>query len=330
MSAQEQFQEILETHGGATANISIQRLLKDPQLMNLQPFTEFVSKSWRDPFIPAMMSLGCQAVNGNPKATEEIAAAMSLMNLSFRLWDDVIDDTPKVAFRETFVGKFGKNAALIYGGTVSAKAFTILNEANINLSEKETINRLIWNYWAKMAKAELEDLTARYTQYNAKEKLKKIKDESINIQTCLKIGATLGKGSNRDTQRLARYGECLAIMLELLKDVKVSLNLTLELEKKIATGQLPYLVLLVKEETEINKEIEYLSKNAPSSSKDIESLIDLFLTSKSWVQYTNFFKETSEKCRGVLPPDGNNATKTLISIAINRLKAFEEITKMKY
>ena len=111
-----------------------------------------------------------------------------------------------------------------------------------------------------MAKAETEDLTAKATEYNASQKLKKIKDEAINVQTALKIGAVLGKGSLDDIAVLETYGQHLAIMFELWKELKVSLNLTLELEKKLQRNQLPLLVLLAREESKgIEEKISFLS-----------------------------------------------------------------------
>ena len=105
-SAQKKFQETLETYGGENAKKSIKILIEDPNLINLKPFTEYISKTWQDLFVPALMNLSCQAVNGNPKDTEEIAIAMSLMNLSFRIWDDIIDKTIIRQFKPTVVGKF--------------------------------------------------------------------------------------------------------------------------------------------------------------------------------------------------------------------------------
>ena len=93
MKAQEKLQAILESYGGETANKSIEHLLEDPQLSSLNLYTEFIAKNWRDCFYPAMINLGCQAVGGNPKDTQDIAIGVSLMNLSFRLWDDIIDET---------------------------------------------------------------------------------------------------------------------------------------------------------------------------------------------------------------------------------------------
>lgn len=235
MKAQEQLHTILETYGGETANKSIEYLLRDPQLSSLNLYSEFVSKNWRDCFYPAMINLGCQAVGGNPKDTQDIAIGISLMNLSFRLWDDIIDETVSRTIKRTFVGKFGEKVALVYGGVVSAKAFTIINRANLGAIERDIVADLVWNYWVTIAKAETNDLTAKTTGYTSSQKLKKIEEEAINVQTALKIGAILGKGSLDDISVLEAYGQHLAIMFELWKDLKVSLNLTLELAKKNTT-----------------------------------------------------------------------------------------------
>jgi geranylgeranyl pyrophosphate synthase len=182
MEAKQKFQEILESHGGETANRSVEQLLEDPQLAPMKHFTDFIFKNWRDCFIPTLMNLGCQFVGGNPCDTEEFAVSLSLMNLSFRIWDDVIDETASRTLRSTFVGEFGSSNALIYGGTVSAKAFTILSKASAEKAKKEAINELIWSYWAMMAKAETKDLAARANTYNASQKLGKIKEEAVDKQ----------------------------------------------------------------------------------------------------------------------------------------------------
>jgi geranylgeranyl diphosphate synthase type I len=277
-----------------------------------------------------MINLGCQAVGGNPKDTQDSAIGVSLMNLSFRLWDDIIDETASRTIKKTFVGKFGENIALIFGGVVSAKAFTIINRANLEAIERDKVADLVWNYWVTMAKAETEDLTAKATGYNASQKLKKIKDEAINVQIALKIGAVLGKGSLDDIAVLETYGQHLAIMFELWKDLKVSLNLTLELEKKLQRNQLPLLVLLAREESKgIEEKISLLSGKDQITPKEVGDFIRVLLKSKSWVQFTDLFKMTSEKCQNSLLSKTNNVTKVLSSIAGNQSDSFWEIANIK-
>ena len=83
-----------------------------------------------------MIKLACEAVEGKPQDTEEIAMAMSLMNLSFYLWDDMVDKAPCRLFNPTLFGKFGEGSALIMGGLASAKAFTILNKAKLDKAKR--------------------------------------------------------------------------------------------------------------------------------------------------------------------------------------------------
>lgn len=324
MATKQQFQEILEGYGGAVANRSIEYLLRDPQLTPMEHFTVFVAKNWRDCFIPTLMNLGCQFVGGNPKETEEIAVSLSLMNLSFRIWDDIIDETFCRTLRPTFAGKFGKNNALIYGGIISAKAFTILNEANINIVGKKEVNELIWNYWATMAKAEIQDLKARSYVYNASQKISKIQEEAINVRTALKIGAVIGNGALTDIVALEAYGSNLAVMLELIKDLKVSLNLTLELENKLHSGQLPLLLLLAEEESEeIRAEIQLLGKICSITPEELTHLVSTILNSKSWTNFLEYFKEINKKCHDPLIVKENSAVaQMLITIAKNRNECF--------
>jgi geranylgeranyl pyrophosphate synthase len=327
MAARQQFQEIIEAYGGVIANKAIETLLKDTQITELKPLSEFIARNWRDCFSPAMMNLGCQFVGGNAKDTEELAVSISLMNLSFRLWDDIIDQDFCRTLRPTFVGKFGKNTALIYGGIVSAKAFTLVKEADLGLSKKCKINDLFWNYWATMAKSEIKDLNAKTDKYSAANKLNKIKAETINVQTCLKIGAIIGNGSTSDIKLLENYGFHLGMILELINDVRVSLNLTLELEKKIKQNQLPLLLLLGREESgQIKEEIEFLSKKQVISSEDMGHLIEILLNSVSWKQLASYYKEESEKCQIALSTE-NITAQTLLMIAKYQSESFWEITK---
>ena len=327
MNAQEKFQKILETHGGETANKSIKILLEDPELTELKPLTEFISKNWRDPFVPAMINLSCQAVNGNPKNTEEIAIAVSLMNLGFQIWDDIVDNTYSRRFNTTFVGKFGNDTALVIGGVVSAKAFTIINQANLDTDKKQKINEIIWTYWAKMAKAETNDLMMKTSEYSAKDKLNKIKDETINVKTCLKIGAIIGNGSVEEIEGLLEFGECLGILLEIVNDLKVSLNLTLELDKKITSEKLPYFILKAKETSKhMEKELDVLNKRRTIEPQEIGIIVNLLLRSEVLVQTKNYAKSLTKKGQEALKclrPIGSRETFNLL--IEQQMESFNEI-----
>ena len=153
-NATQKCQRILEKNGGLIAEKSRSIMLTDPELTELKEPLEFISTNWRDPLTPSLLSLSCGAVGGKPKNTHDSALAMSLINLSFFLWDDIIDRSYSKTFKPTLSGKFGSPTALIVGGMVSAKAFSILNNIDFNQTKKDTINQLIWNLLSVMAKVE--------------------------------------------------------------------------------------------------------------------------------------------------------------------------------
>ena len=250
LSSEELCRKILEDNGGIIADKARVILLEDPTLKSLRTPLKFVSKNWRNPLTPALMRLSCKAAGGLPEKTNDPALAMSLISLSLYVWDDLIDKTVTKSFKPTLFGKFGEGTALIVGGLASAKAFTILNQMNAG-KEKQAITNMIWNLLAKMAIAETPSLkSANKETLCSSNKMWKIKTEATDLETCMKIGAMMGNGSETEIQHLGQYGMCLGIILELLKDFHVSVNLTAGLAERIRNGVLPYSLLWASERSE--------------------------------------------------------------------------------
>jgi geranylgeranyl pyrophosphate synthase len=314
-TAEERCHRILEDNGGEIADKARKILLDDPALKDLRLPLEFISKNWRDPLTPALMSLSCEAVGGRLEETYEASLAMSLMNLSFYVWDDIIDKVPLKLFKPTLFGKFGEGTALIIGGLASAKAFSILNQMNIDKAKRQILIKLFWDLWAKMAQAEATTLKMRSPEnFSSDKKLWKIKMEaSADVETCLRIGAILGNGSNSEVKHLGRYGLCLGIILELWKDFYVSFNLTLELADKIRKDALPYLLLLARERSEsIRKKLEDIADGTKIQPFDIKEIVENILETKvsnSTIKIIRRFAKKAEKELHALR--SNTSTQTL-------------------
>lgn len=313
-TVEERCRKILEENGGVIADKSRTILLEDIALKDLRPPLEFISKSWRDPLTPAMMSLSCEAVGGRPTATNDAALALSLMNLSFYVWDDVIDKAALKSLKPTLFGKFGEGTALIIGGLASAKAFSILNEMNIDKEKRQTITRMFWNLWTKMAQAEAGSLRLRSQKnLSSEKKFWKLKMEATaDPETCMKIGAFMGNGFDNEVKILGAYGQCLGLILELWKDFLVSINLTLELAEKIKTGALPYCLLWARERSEkIRKQLDFMDTNALRPS-DIKEIVKNILETKAIEHVLKTVKDLAKNAETELSKlKKNRATRTL-------------------
>ena len=280
-SLEEQCYKILEEKGGKIADEARTILLKEKSLAGLQHPLRYISENWRDPFAPSVVILSCEAVGGKPdEATYQAGLAMALMNLSFRLWDDIMDKTVYRGFTPTVPGKFGQSVALMIGGLASAKAFSILSGMKVDETKRQTVTKLVWNYCKKMAKAEATNLKLRgRSDVKPEEKLKVFEMEGVGVETLLKIGAALGNGSEDDMKHLGNYGRYLGIILELRRDFNVSINLTLELAEKIRSGALTYTLLWAKSHSKkIGEYLPHLTKTI--KPVDIRHIVEAVLEAK--------------------------------------------------
>ena len=288
----ERCQKILEENGGRVADRASRILLEDPILKDLRPPLDFISKNWREPLTPSMMSLACEAVGGSPKETHETSLAMSLMHLCFYVWDDMVDKASFKSFRPTLFGQFGEGPALIIGGLASAKAFSILNRMNVDVIKRQEINKLVWELLTKMSQAEAANLRLRkHGNVSYTKKFSVIKMEASDLETCTKIGAILGNGSKVEIKHLANYGRFLGIILELWKSFYVTTNLTMELAEKLKNGAYPFLLLWAKEHSEkLRKKIEELTRNNSIKPSEIREIVE-------YVLETNVIKHTKRNIR---------------------------------
>jgi geranylgeranyl pyrophosphate synthase len=310
----ERCQKVLEENGGNIADRASRILLEDPTLRNLRSPLEFISKNWRDPLTPSMMSLSCKAVGGQPKIVSEVALAMNLINLSFYVWDDMVDKSEYKSFKPTLYGKFGEGTALIIGGIASAKAFTILNQIKVEKAKRKKVNKLVWDLWANMSQAETANRKLkRQNSAPSNKKLSIMKLEASDLEICLRIGAILGDGSEDEIFYLGRYGLSLCMILELWKDFLVSTNFTLELAEKIKNAQLPYSILWAREHSKrIQKSLEELAQENVIDPSDVKKFVDDVLAVKTLDNTLKVIQNfTSSAQEDLLKLEMNNTIQTL-------------------
>jgi geranylgeranyl pyrophosphate synthase len=218
-------------------------------------------------------------------------------------------------FKPTIFGKFGEGTALMIGGLASAKAFSILNNMEIDKVKLQTVTQLFWDLATRMAQAETTNLKLRKLErYSSKTKIWKIKTEAADLETCLKIGAILGNGSESEVKHLGSYGQCLGIVLELWKDFHVSVNLTLELAKKIRSGALPYSLLWAKDHSDkIRRKLDDLADKTTIEPSDIKEIVQDELEIKALNNAARTIRKFAKKAKEELAEvnNSNHATRTL-------------------
>ena len=200
------------------------------------------------------------------------------------------------------------------GGLASAKAFLILNKMEIEKVKLQIITEQFWNLATRMAQAETVNLELRKTRSSpAKTKLWKIKTEAVDLETCMKIGAIMGNGSESEVQHLGNYGRSIGTILGLWKDFHVAVNLTSELAEKIQNGALPYTLLWARERNEkLRKKLENMAKKTTIDPSDIKEIVGDFLETGALRKTVRATKKLSNKAVQALAKlIGTEATQTL-------------------
>jgi len=198
---------------------------------------------------------------------------------------------------------------------------------NLKKTKKDTINRLIWNLLSVMAKVEIRSLKMRTQDtYSSKIKLWKIKTESIDPETCLKIGAIIGDGLAREINSLGKYGRCLGTILGLINDFRVATNLTLELADKIKLKSLPYSLLLASERSNtLRKKLDQLITKNRVDPNSIKLIVEGMLETSIFEDIekkVSFFVQKAKESLGSLKQ--NNATLALRTFIELQPKFFVE------
>ena len=239
-------QKILEDKGRKALNKAKKVMLAGVKEKDLQAPLRYLAKNWNDTLRPTLMALSCEAVGGEAGATTSAATAMTLLCSSMNIYDNIMDRSKFKRFIPTLPGKFGDGLALIVAGLVTAKAFSVLYEAEKEIPRNKyvSVNKLFQDFILKMSEAEVANLNLRgQGNVNATEKFHVLQMQGADMEACTKIGATIGGGSESEVEQLGRYGLLLGTVTGLREDLSVGLNLTAELVERINGSDLPYVLI---------------------------------------------------------------------------------------
>jgi len=322
----EQCRKILEEKGGKIADEARFILLREKSLKRLRSDLQYVSQYWRDLATPSFIVLSCEAVGGKlNRPVHQAALAMTLINLGINLWDDLLDNTIQKGFIPTLVGKSGKGVALIVGVLAQAKAFQILHEIKLNEYRRQTLIATVWNYLKDLAETEMVNMELKKRkEVNPEEKLRLIEMQAESQKVLSDIGVLLGNGSEDEMKHLGNYIKYLSMILDLIKDFKVSINLTLELSEKIKMKSFPYTILWAKNRSRKLREYLILHKDSVEPI-DIREIVKMLLETNVVGNIRSLIERlTKDAEKELLELKSNNAIKILKFLLNTRIRTFDE------
>jgi len=208
-----QIQKIFKERGKKALEMARKKILKEEIECKTvkEALTYFMNEYWLDYSRPALLSMACEAVGGDPELTTFIAVPMILINGAVDIHDDIIDLSKRKEERLTVYGKFGKDIALLVGDALLLKGFTLLNE--IYLEKKNVILDIINDTFYRLGDAEAQELELQgRLDVTPGEYLHVVRKKAANVEALMRIGAILGGGTDKEIDALGKYGTVLGML----------------------------------------------------------------------------------------------------------------------
>ena len=220
-------------------NTALEMKLQYKPLYNALQY--FFNETWYDVQHPALISLACEAVSGNPEKTVNIGAAIVLLAGAADIHDDIIDDSKLKNLKLTVYGKFGKDVSLLLGDALLFEGLSLLHAAcqKLSVREKNSILKLIKKAFFEIGNAEANETEFRgKCDINPEEYFGIIRRKAAVAEAAAKIGAIIGGGTKKDIKILGRYGRALGTLMT-IRDEFVDMFELEELKNRIEKECLP-------------------------------------------------------------------------------------------
>jgi len=275
-----QVQKFLEERGRKALEIAKKEMLQEKfECKEVREALDyFMTEYWQDTFRPALLSLCCEAVGGDPDATIPIAIPLSLISGAVDIHDDIIDRSKIKEGRSTVYGKFGEKIALLVGDALIFKGFILLCKTKFHLAEKMLkIMDVVKDTFFELGESEALELGFRgRLDVTPKEYLSMVKMRATTVEAHTRIGAVIGDGTETEIKALSEYGKTLGMLL-IIRDDFVDMFEKEELLHRMDYECLPLPFLYAFQNQSIKKEIVPMLKN--KTTFDLTTILETILKS---------------------------------------------------
>jgi geranylgeranyl pyrophosphate synthase len=234
------------------------------------------------PVFPALISLACEAVGGNPKDSIPFGEAIVFITAAADLHDDIIDKSIAKRKKATVLGKFGSTIAILAGDILLAEGLTLLSEATNKLFKEpaKEVMRLTSEAVFEISCAEaLENQLRSKTSVSPQEYCKVLEFKSGVPGVAMEIGAILGNASSTTVKALGAFGRQYGVIAENIEEFADLFEMS-EFQSRLQNECPPLPLLYALENPEIKNKFTPLLNAAPLSQSNYGTIVNDVLESE--------------------------------------------------
>jgi len=289
-AAMKEIQKVFKKRGTKALGIAREEMLQETIECKeaKEALTYFMTRYWHDLARPALLSMVCEAVGGDPEITTPVGVPMILISGALSIHDDIIDKTKAKSGYQTIYGKFGKDVALLVGDALLFKGFSLLNTVvarGVPEEKMSLIMRIVKDMFFELGDAEAMELPLRgRTDILPKTYLHVVKKKAADVEAHTRIGAILGGGSKEQTEAMGHFGRMLGMMI-ILRDDWIDLMDPEESRHRTRQESLPLPILYGMQDPRANSKLRPIFLQASIRKRDTQTILEIISESRAMRQY---------------------------------------------
>ena len=236
----------------------------------------FIKESWPNRQHPALTSLACEAVGGEPEASNRISAAIVLLTGAADIHDDIIDKSKTKNSKLTAFGKFSPDLVLLAGDALLFRGMVMLKEACREFSKEKNqmLHHFVEEAFFEIGNAAVKEITFKGNcTLQPKKYLEIIEAKGAVSEACARVGATVGNGKLEEVEALGNFGRILGTLMTIRNEF-TDLSNPAEVRHRAKNEVLPLPLLYAFQNLQVKTEIlELLRKRLTQQS--LKRIIEL-------------------------------------------------------
>ncbi|MEM5868294.1 MAG: polyprenyl synthetase family protein [Candidatus Aenigmatarchaeota archaeon] len=276
--------EIFKRHGEKALDVAKKTILQEK--IEYKPIYDalyyFSQEIWLDFHHPALLSLACEAVGGNPEIVLDIGASIAMLSGAADIHDDIIDRSETKASKLTVYGKFGRDIALLAGDALLIEGLFLLHKACEKFPKRKgkKILELVKGAFFEIGSAEAKETSFRgKLDLNPEDYFNVIRRKTAVAEVCMRVGAILGGGGIREVNALSHYGRTLGTLMT-IRDEFVDIFEPNELKNRVENECLPLPLLYAFQTPGIRDEIIKILEKETISESDAYKIVKIIMKTK--------------------------------------------------
>jgi geranylgeranyl pyrophosphate synthase len=272
---------IIEKRGRGTMEKAIREILKfshDATLVSAAlKYYATVTLPAVLPIFPALMSLSCEGVGGNPEKTVPISTAMVLITSAGDIHDDIIDRSSTKYSKKTVLGKFGPSVALMAGDALLVQGQALLQTEceTLEFEQRRTILHLIPEAFLGISEAEAKELQLRKRNgAGPNEYLEIAEMKGVVAEVQCKIGGIVANAGEKAVLSLGHFGRVIG-MLSTIKDEFDDVFDFVELKNRLKNEVPPMPIIYALQDSRTKGEISLLLEKRILTRENAKEIAEL-------------------------------------------------------